>query len=178
MNTIKIIHATTNYLDPLGKLFDQYRQFYGQTSNPDQSKAFIKERIENQESVIFLALDNNDNVLGFVQLYPLFSSVFASRKWILNDLFVADRSRRLEVAFKLPRLQKGSRRISQGQNRIREIRLSGIAGGLAETPKQPSRHIKSSSPYFYPDLENHCPNISKKRKNIYERISILRIPDD
>lgn len=58
MNTIKIIHATTNYLDPLVKLFDQYRQFYGQTSNLDQSKSFIKERIENQESVIFFALDN------------------------------------------------------------------------------------------------------------------------
>lgn len=106
MNTIKIIHATTNYLDPLVKLFDQYRQFYGQTSNPVQSKLFIKERIENQDSVIFLALDNNDNVLGFVQLYPLFSSVFASRKWILNDLFVAERSRRLGVAKQLLRKVK------------------------------------------------------------------------
>ena len=101
MNTIKIIHATTNHLDPLVKLFDQYRQFYGQTSNLDQSKSFIKERIEKQDSVIFLALDNNDNVLGFVQLYSLFSSVFASRKWILNDLFVAERSRRLGVAKQL-----------------------------------------------------------------------------
>lgn len=45
-------------------------------------------------------------MLGFVQLYPLFSSVFASRKWILNDLFVAERSRRLGVAKQLLRKVK------------------------------------------------------------------------
>jgi hypothetical protein len=36
-----------------------------------------------------------------------------------------------ESAFELPRIREGSRRISQGQNRIREIRPSGIVGGLA-----------------------------------------------
>ena len=62
-------------------------------------------------------------------------------------------------------LWKGSGRTSQGQNHIREIRPCGIAGRLAETwimeeakrarkaetPKQPSRHLRSSAPYFYPD---------------------------
>jgi hypothetical protein len=36
-------------------------------------------------------------------------------------------------AFKLRRLGEGRGRICQGQNRTREIRPSGIAGGLAET---------------------------------------------
>ncbi len=38
-----------------------------------------------------------------------------------------------ESAFELPRIREGSRRISQGQNRIRETRPSGIVGGLMET---------------------------------------------
>jgi hypothetical protein len=38
-----------------------------------------------------------------------------------------------ESARKLPRFREGSRRTSQGQNRTRDIRLSGIVGGPAET---------------------------------------------
>jgi len=38
-----------------------------------------------------------------------------------------------ESAFKFPQLWKGRSRIGQGQNRIREIRPSGIVGGPAET---------------------------------------------
>ena len=44
-------------------------------------------RITNQESVIFLAVVNNQAV-GFAQLYPLFSSVSLKRVWVLNDLLV------------------------------------------------------------------------------------------
>lgn len=36
-------------------------------------------------------------------------------------------------AFKFHWVREGNRRKSQGQNRTREIRLSGIAGGLVET---------------------------------------------
>jgi len=69
-------------------------------------------------------------------------------------------------AFKLHWLWEGSGWKSQGQNRTREIRASGIVGGLAETwamekgkrarkaetLKQPSLHLRSGAPYFYPDL--------------------------
>ncbi|WP_443088452.1 GNAT family N-acetyltransferase [Vibrio sp. LaRot3] len=57
--------------------------------------------MKHNESVIFLALDDEGNALGFVQLYPSFSSVSAARTWILNDLFVADNARRMGVAKKL-----------------------------------------------------------------------------
>jgi len=40
--------------------------------------------------VVFLALDGDaGRATGFTQLYPLFSSVAARRKWLLNDLLVA-----------------------------------------------------------------------------------------
>jgi GNAT superfamily N-acetyltransferase len=48
--------------------------------------------------VVFLALDpQSGSGLGFVQLYPSFSSVAAQRSWILNDLFVAPPARRKGV---------------------------------------------------------------------------------
>ncbi len=88
-------------LDPLSELFDKYRQFYKQPSNKEQSKSFIRERIENQESVIFAAIDKDSKLLGFVQLYPSFSSITAQRKWILNDLYVSNKHRRQGVAKQL-----------------------------------------------------------------------------
>ena len=101
MNSIKIVKAKNAYLEPLGRLFDQYRQFYSQASNLDRSISFIKERIEEQDSVIFLALNNSGKVLGFAQLYPSFSSISTSKKWIFNDLFVSENSRRSGVAMML-----------------------------------------------------------------------------
>ena len=88
-------------LEPLSELFDKYRQFYKQPPNKTQSKLFIKERIENQDSVIFVALDNDSKLLGFAQLYPSFSSISTQRKWILNDLFISNNFRRHGVAKQL-----------------------------------------------------------------------------
>ena len=45
------------------------------------------------ESAIFLAQDENGDALGFVQLYPTFSSINAHRTWLLSDLFTAPAAR-------------------------------------------------------------------------------------
>ncbi len=94
---MQIIRATLENLDELGILFDHYRQFYGQTSDLLAAKLFLKERLENQESVIFAA-QANDELLGFTQLYPSFTSVGMARAWLLNDLFVSEESRGKGVA--------------------------------------------------------------------------------
>ena len=102
MKEIRIIQVSkidmAEILDPLSTLFDKYRQFYRQSSNHAESKSFIKQRIENQDSVIFAAPDNDSRVLGFAQLYPSFSSITVQRKWILNDLYVSNNFRRQGVA--------------------------------------------------------------------------------
>jgi ribosomal protein S18 acetylase RimI-like enzyme len=85
----------------IAPLFDLYRQFYDQPSDPSLARAFIQDRLAGEESVIFLAHLTDvrmKSAAGFVQLYPSFSSVDASRIWILNDLFVAREARRLGVA--------------------------------------------------------------------------------
>lgn len=39
--------------------------------------------------MIFLARDADGEALGFVQLFPTFSSIDAHRTWLLSDLFTA-----------------------------------------------------------------------------------------
>lgn len=84
---MKIVKAQIEHLEDLVPLFDGYRVFYKQASNLEQAKAFLKARILNNESVIYLAYIDNKAV-GFTQLYPIFSSVSMERMYILNDLFV------------------------------------------------------------------------------------------
>jgi ribosomal protein S18 acetylase RimI-like enzyme len=69
-------------------LFDKYRIFYKQPSDLGLAEKFIKDRLENNESVIFVALAEGDKPAGFTQLYPLISSVRAKKNWLLNDLYV------------------------------------------------------------------------------------------
>jgi len=80
--------------DVVAPLFDAYRQFYEQPSDLTLARRFIVERLERAESVVFLA-ERDGRAVGFVQLYPLFSSTAARprRLWLLNDLFVAPEAR-------------------------------------------------------------------------------------
>ncbi|MGN8144777.1 GNAT family N-acetyltransferase [Pseudomonas sp. 22105] len=91
--TLRALRATTTHLDAVAKLFDAYRGFYGQPSNLEQSRAFIAERMAGNESAIFLVEDESGEALGFVQLYPTFSSIDAHRTWLLSDLFTTPAAR-------------------------------------------------------------------------------------
>lgn len=79
--------ATLQDLERLVPLFDGYRQFYQQPSDPGLAARFLRERLTAGDSVIFVA-EGPAGFLGFVQLYPSFWSVAACRSWILNDLYV------------------------------------------------------------------------------------------
>src|SRR5436189_3016398 len=87
-------------LDAAVPLFDGYRQFYGRPPDEALARAFLQERISRKESVVFLAEAMGRGV-GFMQLYPSFTSMGAARIWILNDLFVAPDHRRGGVASEL-----------------------------------------------------------------------------
>ncbi|WP_411768892.1 GNAT family N-acetyltransferase [Winogradskyella sp. A3E31] len=87
-----IIKATIEHLNDITPLFDGYRKFYKQDSDIDGAKAFLKERILKEDSVIFIAYKNNE-AIGFTQLYPLFSSVSMEPVYLLNDLFVKNNYR-------------------------------------------------------------------------------------
>tara|TARA_Y100001949_G_C15778532_1_gene239586 strand:+ start:101 stop:580 length:480 start_codon:yes stop_codon:yes gene_type:complete len=84
------------------KLFDKYRVFYKQPSNIEVSTNFIKEGMNNNESIIFVALIGSIPI-GFTQLYPKFSSTRVTRNWILNDLYVDVEYRKLGIGEELIR---------------------------------------------------------------------------
>ncbi len=80
----------------VGRLFDAYRQFYDKPSDPALAQRFIHDRLERDESVIFIAPAAGDarRLVGFCQCYPTFCSVAAARLLVLYDLFVDPAARR------------------------------------------------------------------------------------
>lgn len=94
---MKVIQATSENLDQLVPLFDGYRVFYKQPSNPEAARNFLSDRFLKNDSVIFMVLDSDRKALGFTQLYPSFSSVSMQRTYILNDLFVTSEARKKGV---------------------------------------------------------------------------------
>jgi GNAT superfamily N-acetyltransferase len=80
-------------LEILVPLFDAYRQFYRKPTDLAGSRRFLRERLENDESVVLVVRDNGAAV-GFTQLFPSFSSAAMAPIFILNDLFVVPEARR------------------------------------------------------------------------------------
>ncbi|WP_300689731.1 GNAT family N-acetyltransferase [Chryseobacterium sp.] len=79
--------AVISDLPQLAELFDQYRVFYHKESDISAAKNFLRERLDNKDSEIFVS-EENRILTGFVQLYPIFSSTRMQRYWLLNDLYV------------------------------------------------------------------------------------------
>ena len=90
--------ATIFDLDLLVPLFDAYRCFCRRPSDPDLARRFLLDRFQHNESIIFVAMQEDGSAVGFTQLFPSFSSVSAARIFILNDLFVCPEARGKRVA--------------------------------------------------------------------------------
>jgi ribosomal protein S18 acetylase RimI-like enzyme len=93
--------ANETHLDELARLFNLYRIFYEQEDNYESAYEFIKQRIINQESIVFLSCKSTNNFNGFVQLYPSFCSVSGIPILILYDLYVDKDQRGLSIGRKL-----------------------------------------------------------------------------
>jgi len=97
---IKVRKAGLADLGVLVPLFDGYRVFYNQESDLKGAHDFLKERISLNQSTILLA-EKEENVVGFTQMYPIFSSVSMQSLHVLNDLFVDPRYRGEGIGEKL-----------------------------------------------------------------------------
>lgn len=84
-------------LQPLAKLFDDYRVFYRQPSDMGAARDFVAQRLQRGDSVLLGAFTDGE-LVGFMQLYPSFTSVGMAPLWILNDLYVTADARRSGVA--------------------------------------------------------------------------------
>ena len=93
---IRIRQAEPDDLHELARLFDAYRQFYDQPSDVPGAREFLNERMEYRQSLVIVA-EGEESLVGFAQLYPMFSSVRLAPIWILNDLYVDADVRRLGI---------------------------------------------------------------------------------
>ncbi|THF83364.1 MAG: GNAT family N-acetyltransferase [Sulfitobacter sp. SK025] len=89
--------ACLDDLDAITPLFDAYRVFYGQASDPGKARSFLIDRFVNQQSIVFVS-EISEKAVGFTQLYPSYSSVHCARILVLNDLFVSPDARGRGVA--------------------------------------------------------------------------------
>ena len=118
METRKIFvrRATLADVELIVPLFDAYRQFYEQARNLALAREFLRERLERDQSVIFVALRSDGAAVGFTQLFPSFSSASAQRIFILNDLFVDPAARRNGVG---QQLLEAAAEFGRGEGAIR-----------------------------------------------------------
>ncbi len=112
--------------DAIAPLFDQYRIFYGQSSDVEGARLFLQERLVQGESVLFAAAAEGAPI-GFVQLYPVFSSISMRRAWILNDLYVHDEWRGRGAA----KLLLQAARDYAAAGKAKSVQLSTAAGNAA-----------------------------------------------
>jgi len=97
---MRIIKATIEHLEDLAPLFNGYRMFYRQTSNIEDAKTFLKERLTKQDTIIYIAYAE-DKAVGFTHLFHSFSSVSMAKAYILNDLFVDSHYRKKGIGVAL-----------------------------------------------------------------------------
>lgn len=120
---MQISKANISDLQDLAVLFDAYRVFYEKTSDIKGAEEFLKQRISNEESIVYIARDEKLKAVGFVQLYPLFSSTRMKKLWLLNDLFVDSNSRGKGISVAL---------INQAKALVKETNACGL---MLETAK-------------------------------------------
>jgi len=142
---MEVFLANINHLDSVSVLFDRYRIFYNQASNLEAAKEFLKERFNNNDSVVFVANDNG-KLIGFTQLYPSFSSVSMKRVWILNDLYVEEPYRRRGIA-KL--LMSVAEEYAKESGAVKVILATHISNITAQKLYEARDYIKDEEFYHY-----------------------------
>ncbi|NLI97001.1 MAG: hypothetical protein GX436_09880 [Synergistaceae bacterium] len=67
---LAIRQAVIGGLPRVVEIFDAYRQYFGQKSDPEGVEKFLFDRFEHRDSVMFVA-EKDGRMLGFPHLYPL-----------------------------------------------------------------------------------------------------------
>lgn len=140
-----IERAEIAQLELLVPLFDAYRIFYEQPSDPAGARKYLHGRLSNRESVVFLARDG-DKGLGFTHLYPSFTSIRMRRLWILYDLYVIPEARHQGIGRAL--LEKA--RVFAKESGAHRLELSTAKDNYAAQALYESvGYVRDQDFYFY-----------------------------
>ena len=141
--------ANETHLDELARLFNLYRIFYEQVDDYESAYEFIKQRIINQESIVFLSRKNTNNYNGFVQLYPSFCSVSGIPILILYDLYVDKDQRGLSIGRRLMDRSK----VYAKDNGFKRLELSTAKDNLIGQSLYESLGYEQDSEFYHYSLE-------------------------
>ena len=88
----------------LTRLYNAYRDFYGEPSAPERALAYIQDRVANSSDRYFLAapaFPRGAPALGFTHLIPSTNTLAMRPIWFLEDLYVDPAARTFGVATRL-----------------------------------------------------------------------------
>jgi ribosomal protein S18 acetylase RimI-like enzyme len=142
---MQIAYAGPNDTQKLANLFDDYRVFYSQKTDIKRAIDFLNSRFKNKDSVILIAQSKED-IIGFIQLYPSFSSVGMERIWILNDLFVDQKFRRQSIA---KNLMEAARKHAEETGALRIELATQVSNLFAQNLYESLGYVKNESFFHY-----------------------------
>jgi ribosomal protein S18 acetylase RimI-like enzyme len=157
---INLTLADSSSIPKLANLFNQYRIFYGEETNLQVLTDFLKSRFTNKDSVILIALETTQ-IVGFIQLYPSFSSVQMRKIWILNDLFVSTGFRRKNVT---RNLMEAAKKYAKEIGALRIDLATQISNIFAQNLYESMGYIKNESFFHYslPIKPSICLNLFER----------------
>ena len=97
---MNITKATPQNIQELAPMLDQFRQLYGKNPEISACEAYLEKRLSKEESIIFIASSDSETY-GYIQLYPMFSTVLLQKLWMLSDLFIKPEFRKNGYAMQL-----------------------------------------------------------------------------
>jgi ribosomal protein S18 acetylase RimI-like enzyme len=112
---VSIQAASSRDISELARLFNAYREFYGEAPDPARALEFVRDRVaaassqlEGQPSVAryYLAWtdwDGGRRAVGFMHLIPSANTLAMRPIWFLEDLYVEPSMRRSGIAAALLR---------------------------------------------------------------------------
>ncbi len=89
-----LVPAQLTHVQAIVPIMEEYRKFCGFDSQEKETQAFITHLIKDNKSVMLLVIEaQSQQVMGFVNLYPSYSTLALKPIWLLNDLAVSSQFR-------------------------------------------------------------------------------------
>jgi len=150
--TIRPVKPTD--IELLTDLFEGYRKYY--RKDPDRKTAleFLSNRIQQMDSKIYVCENADRQLVGFVQLYPLFSSTRMKKLWLLNDLFVHPDARGLGISKLLIARAKQLAKDTKAAGLMLETEITNRIGNRLY-PATGFKLNEASNFYDWENLENN-----------------------
>ena len=145
----KLVQAKIKHQDEISRLFNLYRIFYKEEDDPEGTHQFIKERLQNGDSTIFVSINDDESLNGFVQLYPSFCSVSMIPILILYDLFVDPEMRASGIGRDLMNKARDYAR----ENGFKRLELSTAKDNIIGQSLYESLGYEADNEFFHYSLE-------------------------